>query len=78
MKDRRLDCAEYKDLHRSVLKRDGWRCQLCGARTQLQVHHLQSRAQLGADVEDNLFTVCAACHRAIHLNEIKNSVPPTY
>jgi 5-methylcytosine-specific restriction endonuclease McrA len=76
MKDRRLDCAEYKDLHRSVLKRDGWRCQLCGARTQLQVNHLQSRAQLGADVEDNLLTICAACHLAIHLKEIKDSVLP--
>ena len=78
MKDRRLDCAEYQDLHRSVLKRDGWRCQLCGAQAQLQVHHLQSRAQLGADVEDNLLTICAACHRPIHLNEIKNFHPPIY
>jgi 5-methylcytosine-specific restriction endonuclease McrA len=78
MNSRRIDCAEYQDLHRRVLKRDGWRCQFCGARTQLQVHHLQSRAQLGADVEDNLFTVCAACHRAIHLDGIKKSLPPTY
>jgi predicted HNH restriction endonuclease len=78
MKRRRLDCAEYQDLHRRVLKRDGWRCQFCGARAQLQVHHLQSRAQLGADVEDNLFAVCAACHRAIHRNEIKNFLPPIY
>jgi 5-methylcytosine-specific restriction endonuclease McrA len=78
MKSHRIDCGEYQELHRRVLKRDVWRCQLCGARAHLQVHHLQSRAQLGADVEDNLFTVCAACHRAIHLNEIKNSVPPTY
>jgi predicted HNH restriction endonuclease len=76
MKRRRLDCAEYQDLHRRVLKRDGWLCQFCGAQTHLQVHHLQSRAQLGADVEDNLFTVCAACHQAIHRNESKNSVPP--
>jgi 5-methylcytosine-specific restriction endonuclease McrA len=76
MKSRRFDCAEYQELHRRVLKRDDWRCQLCGAQTQLQVHHLQSRAQFGADVEDNLFTVCAACHRAIHLKEIKGSVLP--
>ena len=75
MKRRRLDSAEYQDLHRRVLKRDDWRCQVCGSRTELQVHHMQSRAQLGADVEDNLFTVCAACHRAIHLNKSKNSDP---
>jgi 5-methylcytosine-specific restriction endonuclease McrA len=78
MKRLRLDSAEYQDLHRRVLNRDGWRCQLCGSRAELQVHHMHSRAQLGADVEDNLFTVCAACHRAIHLDGIKKSLPPTY
>jgi len=77
MKSRRLDCVEYHELHRRVLKRDGWRCQVCGSRTDLQVHHLRSRAQLGADAEDNLFTGCALCHRAIHLNESKDPVPPT-
>jgi 5-methylcytosine-specific restriction endonuclease McrA len=74
MKRRRLDSAEYQELHRRVLERDSWRCQLCGTRAELQVQHLELRAQLGADVEDNLFTVCAACHRAIHLKEIKDSV----
>jgi 5-methylcytosine-specific restriction endonuclease McrA len=78
MMRRRLDYAEYQDLQHRVLKRDGWRCQVCGSRTELQVHHIQSRALLGADVEDNLFTVCAACHRAIHLDGIKKSLPPTY
>jgi 5-methylcytosine-specific restriction endonuclease McrA len=76
MTRRRLDSAEYQELHRRVLERDSWRCQLCGTRAELQVHHLELRAQLGADVEDNLLTVCAACHRAIHLKEIKDSVLP--
>ena len=67
MRRRALDRAAYQELHQRVLERDGWRCQFCGAREQLHVHHLQSRAQLGADVEDNLLTVCAACHQAIHV-----------
>jgi 5-methylcytosine-specific restriction endonuclease McrA len=78
MKGCRLNRDEYEDLHRCVMKRDGWRCQVCGSRTELQVHHMHSRAQLGADVEDNLFTVCAACHRAIHLDGAEKSFPPTY
>jgi 5-methylcytosine-specific restriction endonuclease McrA len=68
MKRRRLDCAEYQDLHRRVLSRDGWRCQVCGRRTELQIHHLRSRAQIGPDIEENLITLCCRCHRAIHLN----------
>ena len=68
MNHRRLDYEEYPNLHRRVSSRDGWRCQVCGALSQLQVHHFQSRAQLGPDIEENLITLCCRCHRAIHLN----------
>jgi 5-methylcytosine-specific restriction endonuclease McrA len=64
--DRRLNRAAYLQLQRKVLERDNWRCQFCGARDQLQVHHLQSRAQLGADVEENLITLCNRCHENVH------------
>jgi 5-methylcytosine-specific restriction endonuclease McrA len=74
MKRRRLDSTEYQDLHRRVLERDGWRCQFCGSRTELQVHHIQSRAQLGADSVENLITLCSKCHRAIHL-DLQRSLP---
>ena len=62
----RLDRKTYGELQRQVLERDGWKCQLCGSRTQLQVHHLQSRARLGADVESNLITLCSVCHESVH------------
>jgi 5-methylcytosine-specific restriction endonuclease McrA len=68
MKHRRLDRVEYQVLRRRVLKRDGWRCQFCGARAQLQVHHLWSRAQIGPDIEENLITLCHRCHRTLHLH----------
>ncbi|PYU19637.1 MAG: hypothetical protein DMG32_24045 [Acidobacteria bacterium] len=53
-------------LHRSVLQRDGWRCQSCGSRTALEVHHITPRSKLGDDVEENLITLCWECHRQIH------------
>ncbi len=62
----RLDPAAYKKLVEAVLQRDGWRCQHCGSRTKLQVHHLTSRAQLGDDSAQNLITLCAACHEFAH------------
>jgi 5-methylcytosine-specific restriction endonuclease McrA len=49
-----------------VLKRDGWRCQQCGAHKNLQVHHIVHRSQLGASTTENLITLCAECHRAEH------------
>jgi 5-methylcytosine-specific restriction endonuclease McrA len=63
----RLDAPRYKELHRRILKRDGWRCQACGCMNNLQVHHIQSRSRLGDDAEGNLITLCASCHTEIHL-----------
>ena len=34
----RLDSESYRELHRQVLERDGWRCQFCGNMQNLQVH----------------------------------------
>jgi 5-methylcytosine-specific restriction endonuclease McrA len=62
----RLDPSRYSDLHLAILKRDGWRCQLCGARTHLEVHHQRFRSQSGSDVEENLIALCHSCHSTVH------------
>ena len=56
----------YEQLCRQVLQLDGWRCQQCGSRTNLQVHHMQLRSQSGDDSEENLITLCSQCHTLIH------------
>ncbi len=62
----RLDPASYEDLRQQVLRRDGWRCQSCGTMTNLEVHHGQYRSHSGDDTEQNLITLCNACHSSIH------------
>jgi len=62
----RLHPEEYRELYRQVLERDSWRCQVCGARKNLQVHHLEFRSRSGNDSEDNLITLCVKCHRRTH------------
>ncbi len=62
----RLDSTSYSSLHREVLERDGWRCQVCGSMQRLQVHHLKFRSHSGSDVEHNLITVCIECHARLH------------
>jgi len=62
----RLDPESYRQLHHRILKRDAWRCQLCGTSRNLQVHHIQPRSLLGHDVEENLTTLCARCHQRLH------------
>ncbi len=61
-----LDPEAYQELCQQVLQRDGWRCQQCGSRSNLQVHHIQLRSQSGDDAEENLITLCADCHDQVH------------
>ncbi len=62
----RLPPEEYTQLRCLVLQRDGWRCQECGSRTNLEVHHQKFRSRLGDDSEDNLITLCTSCHWRRH------------
>jgi 5-methylcytosine-specific restriction endonuclease McrA len=62
----RLDPELYEQLRKQVLRRDGWQCQICGSRQNLQVHHEQLRSQQGSDDDSNLITLCAGCHKGLH------------
>jgi ATP-dependent DNA helicase RecQ len=61
-----LDPDSYEQLREQVLQRDGWRCQSCGARSNLEVHHKDFRSQGGDDSEQNLITLCSSCHSLFH------------
>jgi len=58
----RLEEENYRELRKQVLRRDSWRCQLCGSMTNLEVHHKQFRSHSGGDRESNLITLCFDCH----------------
>jgi 5-methylcytosine-specific restriction endonuclease McrA len=62
----RLDRVAYEQLRQQVLRRDSWRCQSCGAKSNLEVHHLQFRSHAGDDSELNLITLCTVCHGHAH------------
>jgi len=50
-----------------ILRRDHYRCQLCGAgaddKTCLEVDHKLARVRGGTDDESNLWTLCFSCNR---------------
>ena len=62
----RLDRGLYEQLRNQVLRRDGFRCQSCGTKSSLEVHHKEFRSQSGDDSDQNLITLCSACHRIVH------------
>jgi 5-methylcytosine-specific restriction endonuclease McrA len=62
----RLSPRLYEQLRNRVLSRDGWRCQSCGTMLNLEVHHQVFRSRSGDDSDQNLITLCAACHSEVH------------
>jgi 5-methylcytosine-specific restriction endonuclease McrA len=62
----RLDPTSYERLRQQVLHRDGWRCQSCGTKSNLEIHHKQFRSHSGHDSEEKLKTLCTQCHARIH------------
>ena len=62
----RLNPDAYENLRQQVLRRDSWRCQWCGGMSNLEVHHKEFRSHSGADSEENLITLCNACHSMAH------------
>jgi 5-methylcytosine-specific restriction endonuclease McrA len=62
----RLDYERYEQIRKEVLRRDGWRCQSCGAVSNLEVHHKEFRSKSGDDSEQNLIALCCVCHATVH------------
>lgn len=63
------------DVRRSVMRRDNYKCAKCGWShsewnpsdpRHLEIHHVKHHAKGGANAEENLLTLCTACHDAIH------------
>ena len=62
----RLHPVSYESLRQQILRRDGWRCQSCGAMSNLEVHHKEFRSHSGHDSDENLITLCTTCHTYMH------------
>jgi hypothetical protein len=54
---------EWAILRLAIILRARSRCQACGARARLEVHHIIKRSQGGSDFDlDQLVALCRPCH----------------
>lgn len=66
-----LDRAPSKKLWMAVIRRDGFRCRVCGRRPAdevdivLHVHHIRPHGMGGLTEMDNLITLCHTCHMGL-------------
>ena len=61
----------WADIRSTVMRRDGGRCVECDVELrspEAHIHHLIPRAFGGTNSEDNLVTLCTACHAGKHRN----------
>lgn len=60
-----LNSVQWLLLKGSIRTRDNHKCQHCGSTKQLEVHHT-TYINLGAELPEQLVTVCRCCHQSIH------------
>ena len=51
---------------KTIYRRDGWQCAICGSSRYLQIHHCIPRGKGGSDYAQNLITLCSDCHALAH------------
>jgi 5-methylcytosine-specific restriction endonuclease McrA len=56
-----LASAAWRRVRRLALRRARWRCERCGARGQLDVHHRTYR-RLGVERPEDVEVLCPSCH----------------
>lgn len=61
-----LGAGLTKARRKSIYRRDGYACALCGRADGLQIHHVVHRSQGGTDEPWNLITLCPMCHQLAH------------
>jgi len=54
--------SSWKNIRSIVLKRDNYKCVLCGKENSGQVHHIIPRSKGGTEELSNLITLCGRCH----------------
>jgi len=68
----KLKKAPNPKLRMEILKRDGYKCKICGRSPdnytdiELHVHHIRPFSKLGLTEKENLITLCHTCHKGLY------------
>jgi len=62
----RLRLSEGRNFRAKVLWRDNYTCQHCGAKEELNAHHIRKKSEGGTNTPKNGITLCKKCHDELH------------
>ena len=60
-----MRCEFRPAVRRAALARAGYRCEQCGSREQLELHHIGNRQDRSAF---NVMVLCVRCHAKLHVD----------
>ncbi len=69
---KKLDNPQWRLVRQMILKRDDYKCRICGRKQQLEVHHLRyyvdNKSIVGNEINhlNCLILLCSVCHSKIH------------
>lgn len=63
--DAYIKSDEWREIAAKRMKKDGYKCVMCGATINLCVHHL-TYDNLGTEPLTDLITLCKKCHKNLH------------
>jgi len=58
----------WSDIRQLVLKRDGFKCVVCGETGKLDIHHIHPKFFGGTHEPQNLISLCRKCHTDHHID----------
>lgn len=60
-----LETYEWRTIRQEMVRRAGWKCQVCNSSKKLHVHH-RDYERRGLEACSDLIVLCAACHYLFH------------
>lgn len=61
-----IKSAEWAEKSEARKALDGKRCQMCGRKDHLHVHHKNYKHFKHESIENDLITLCESCHKLVH------------
>lgn len=60
-----INSTQWKNFRIKLFKERGFKCELCGSKKNLQVHHI-TYENLSTEKDDDVLILCQVCHQKAH------------
>ncbi len=67
-----INSRKWKAIRKRIFKLRGKKCEMCGSRSSIHVHHLTYKRFGGDELDEDLLVVCSECHHGLHPDKPKS------